>query len=76
MTNLDPRELLAIGHDLDDPLSELNRLEACWLAVSIAKSCPHCRVNVDVMPMSGNGWAVHHGHEPECPDHDDGSGDG
>jgi hypothetical protein len=61
-----------LNHDLDDPISELNGLEASLLAARLQdQGCPHCRVTFEPIAMSGNGWGAEAFHEPGCPRHDD-----
>ena len=58
-------------HDFGDPLSELSKLEAVYLAsLRDLPECPHCRVEYRPRPMHGTAWGVEHIHEPGCPDGD------
>ena len=55
-------------HDPDDPISQMNMLEAALLAARL--SCRHCRAEYRVAPAPGNGWIVESFHRPACPEYE------
>ena len=57
-------------HDFADPLGYLYAIDAASLQVDV-RACDHCKVTTDLIPMSGNGWAVEVFHETHCPHHED-----
>jgi hypothetical protein len=57
-------------HKPDDPIGQLNALEAALLAVRLPP-CRWCADRRELLPMSGNGWGVEIFHAPSCPEHED-----
>lgn len=56
-----------MGHNIGDPLSRLEAVEAAWLAASMPR-CPHCHDRRELIPMTGTAWGVETFHEEGCPD--------